>query len=254
MKIISWNVNGIRACYKKGLLDYLQTEKADILLVQELKSFAEQCPEMHYKQTGYHDVWNSAERPGYSGVGSFFRERPKVVTAGMGDESIDKEGRVHLIDLGPVYLINSYFPNGAMSEERHQFKMRYLDLFLEWMKRLDQEKPVVLAGDLNIAHTEIDIHDPVRLDGTSGFKPEERAWMDQLMQAGFIDAFRLFFPDATNRYSWWSYRAGARQRNKGWRIDYFVCSARLDKNLKSFEMPKDVLGSDHCPMVLELEI
>lgn len=252
-KVVSWNVNGIRACVKKGLLDFLKDEKPDVFLAQELKAFQDQCPEMANESSGYLDFWNSAERPGYSGVGSFFKEKPKSVQAGMGIEMFDREGRIHLTDLGSIYLINSYFPNGAASDERHFFKMRYLDRFLRWIKDLNQVKPVILAGDINIAHREQDIHDPVRLDGTSGFKPEEREWMDSLFSNGFIDAYRILYPDLEDQYSWWSYRAGARPRNKGWRIDYFILSEKLDREIKEVRMLKNIEGSDHCPIVLELK-
>jgi len=253
LKIVSWNVNGIRACLKKGLIDFLKDEKPDIVLIQEIKSFPEAVLELWPDLGGYSVVWNPAERPGYSGVASFLRD-PVPSQLGMQVEKFDREGRVIVSDFGDFYLINSYFPNGAASDERHFFKMEYLQKFASWMKELEKQKPVILAGDINIAHQALDIHDPVRLDGTSGFKPEEREWMDQFFASGFIDAYRVLYPDAKGQYSWWSYRAGARQRNKGWRIDYFILSEKLDRNIKQVRMEKDILGSDHCPVILELQL
>lgn len=251
MKIISWNVNGIRACVKKGLREYLQKEDPDVFLVQETKAFRDQCRDMHLENTGLHDYWNSAKRPGYSGVAAFSKSALEL-EGGMGDELIDREGRLQKIDCKDFWLINTYFPNGAASDERHHFKMRFLDLILKYLKKLDKKKPLILTGDLNIAHTELDIHDPVRLDGTSGFKPEEREWMDRLMDAGFVDAYRHFHPKKEDQYTWWSYRAASRQRNKGWRIDYFVVSERLAKSLKTINLHQKITGSDHCPLSLEI--
>lgn len=252
LKIISWNVNGIRACLKKGFAEFLESENPDVVLVQEIKSFPEAVQEVWPDFGGYKAVWNPAKRPGYSGVASFVRDSvPSHL--GMDIEKFDSEGRVIWSDFGDFYLINSYFPNGAASEERHYFKMDYLQKFHSWMKSLDQKKPVILAGDINIAHQAIDIHDPVRLDGTSGFMPEEREWMDQLFASGFIDAYRILYPDQKDQYSWWSYRAGARQRNKGWRIDYFILSERMDRQIREVKMKKEILGSDHCPVILELQ-
>lgn len=255
MKIVSWNVNGIRACFKKGLLEFVQKQKPDILCVQELKAFESQCSEILSSLAGYESLFHSAQKPGYSGVGSFVRST-KVVShqIGMGERSIDDEGRVIVSDLGTARLVNAYFPNGAASPERHAFKMRFLERFLSFLKAMKKEKPVILTGDVNIAHKAIDIHDPVRLDGTSGFMPEEREWMDRLLSEGFVDAYRLKHPKKADQYSWWSYRAGARQRNKGWRIDYFIISEDLIDRVQKIEMHQGQVGSDHCPLSLQIRL
>ncbi|TVQ79906.1 MAG: exodeoxyribonuclease III [Bradymonadales bacterium] len=253
MKILSWNVNGFRAACKKGLVQTLQDIKPDIAGIQELKAYREQCEDFSAASLDYREDWHSAERPGYSGVGLFWRGPESwKATSGMGLSEVDREGRVQILETEDLSLVNVYVPNGAASEERHFFKMEFLDQFLEWLRALDQKKPVVLFGDLNIAHREIDIHDPVRLDGTSGFKPEERDWVTKLLKAGFVDAFREKHPEARDEYSWWSYRAGARQRNKGWRIDYFVVSERIRNRIKRIEMAQQITGSDHCPLILEI--
>lgn len=254
MRILSWNVNGIRACAKKGLFDYLKTLQPDVAGFQELKAKKEQCSELSGELLGYAEAWHSAEKPGYSGVGLFWKDRDFQLKTGMGLPLVDSEGRVQTLDCGDFQLVNVYIPNGAASEARHLYKMQFLSDFLKFLKKLDKKKPLILFGDLNIAHKSIDIHDPVRLDGTSGFKPEERAWMDELEAAGFVDAFREVYPDDKERYSWWSYRAGARPRNKGWRIDYFWLSERLKSKIKKVEMDKEVLGSDHCPLVLDVQV
>lgn len=234
-------------------MDYLALEKPDFVCLQELKAFEDQAPDMHFENSGLNAVWHSAERPGYSGVGTFFPEDFGKHEIGMGDSSVDSEGRVIVSDLGDFYLINTYVPNGAASEERHLFKMRFMESFLELLKDLDKRKPVIWAGDVNIAHRSVDIHDPIRLDGTSGFKPEEREWMDSVEASGFRDAYRLLYPDARDQYSWWSYRAAARQRNKGWRIDYFIVSERLGPRINRVEMHQKVTGSDHCPLLIEID-
>lgn len=253
MKIISWNVNGVRACIKKGMWDYINEQAPDVFCLQELKAFEEQVTELWPEDSGFYEVWNSAEKPGYSGTGTYSADKLKS-QMGMGDKAIDKEGRVIQSDLGKAWLVNTYFPNGAASEERHQFKMRFLDKIIPYLKKLEKTKPVILTGDLNIAHTERDIHDPVRLDGTSGFMPEEREWMDKLVSKGFVDAWRDQHPETAEKYSWWSYRAGARQRNKGWRIDYFMLSEKLAKKVKSVEMHQDITGSDHCPLMMDIQL
>lgn len=249
---MSWNVNGVRACLKKGLAELIQKEKPDVFCLQELKAFEEQGREAWPDFGSYQAHWHAAEKPGYSGVGSFFREKPQSSKEGMGDPLIDREGRVIVSDLGEFFLVNAYFPNGAQSEERHFFKMDFLEKTIPFLKTLEKKKPVILTGDLNIAHKAIDIHDPVRLDGTSGFKPEERDWMDVLVKKGFVDAYRAVYPEKEDQYSWWSYRAGARQRNKGWRIDYFMLSESLADRIQKIEMKPQVLGSDHCPLILEI--
>lgn len=252
MKIISWNVNGLRACLKHGLLNYVEAEKPDVLCVQETKASVQQCPEMQPDSIGYSSQWHSAQKPGYSGVATFVKEAPESWSLGMGIGPYDQEGRVLISDWGSFRLLNLYLPNGAASEERHLFKMKFMKDFLQFSKKLDQEKPLVICGDVNIAHRAVDIHDPVRLDGTSGFMPEEREWMDDYLKAGFVDCFRLKYPEARDQYSWWSYRALSRPRNKGWRIDYFLISERWKDRVQDMRMDQKVKGSDHCPLVLEL--
>lgn len=252
MKIISWNVNGIRACSKKGLFDYLEKQKADVVCLQETKAMREQCDEIETELSRYEQSWHSAERPGYSGVANLYRQSPRSVRLGMGLSEVDREGRVLISDHEDFLVLNMYFPNGGSGEERHLFKMKFLSKILPFFKKLEKEKPLILTGDFNIAHKEIDIHDPVRLDGESGFKPEERAWMDDLVKAGFIDTFRHFAPEKADEYSWWSYRQGSRRRNKGWRIDYFFASPALLPRIKAMRMDQKIEGSDHCPLVLEI--
>ncbi len=251
-KIISWNVNGIRACAKNGLEDFLQKENPDIFCAQEVKAFEDQCTELWKDPKTYKKIWHPAERPGYSGVASFFKGQTPKSTVGMGDPTIDREGRILVHDLDSVTLVNTYFPNGGSGEPRHFFKMKFMKKFFKWLKELDKKSPVVLTGDINIAHREIDIHDPVRLVGTSGFKPEERQWMTELFENGFVDAFRYAHGDLKDQYSWWSYRQGARRRNKGWRIDYFIVSKRFVKKIQNIKMFTEVSGSDHCPLSLEI--
>lgn len=252
-KLITWNVNGIRACTSKTFYEFLDQESPDIVGIQEIKAQADQCGEICDKLRAYRQEWHSAERPGYSGVMNLFRVSPIKVRVGSGYEEIDREGRVLISDHDDFIFLNMYFPNGAASDERHEFKMAYLHKILKLFRKLDKEKPLVLAGDFNIAHKAIDIHDPVRLDGISGFKPEERAWMDDLVASGFVDAFRHLCPSAKDEYSWWSYRQLSRQRNKGWRIDYFFVSERIKNRILAFKMHQNILGSDHCPISLTLD-
>lgn len=233
-------------------MSYLAAQKPDFICLQELKAFEDQVPDMQTENSGLRGLWHSAERPGYSGVATLFPEEFGKHETGMGSSKIDAEGRVIVSDLSDFYLINTYVPNGAASDSRHEFKMNFMESFLEFLSDLDKKKPVIWTGDVNIAHKPVDIHDPVRLDGTSGFKPEERLWMDQVMQAGFRDVFREHHPSSEDNYSWWSYRAGARARNKGWRIDYFIVSERLLPKVKRIEMHQAVQGSDHCPLLLEI--
>lgn len=256
---MSWNVNGIRACSGKGLFDFVSKIKPDFVCLQEIKAMKEQCTQIQRSPFLPHEVWHSAERPGYSGVLTMASNENShglkwSTTIGMGHPLIDREGRVLITDLGRAFLLNMYFPNGAMSEERHQFKMEFLKKILKFFKKLDREKPLILTGDFNIAHQSIDIHDPIGLEGESGFKPEERAWMNELLGSGFVDTFRDKYPEAKDQYSWWSYLQAARRRNKGWRIDYFIVSERLKKQIKEIKMHQDVMGSDHCPLTFTVEL
>jgi exodeoxyribonuclease-3 len=253
VKLVTWNVNGVRACASKTLYQFLESENPDIMGLQEIKANVEQCAEIQSKLNNYRQEWHSAERPGYSGVMNLFRQTPKNIRVGCGMDHIDKEGRVLISDHDDFLFLNMYFPNGAASDERHEYKMAYLFKILKFFRKLDREKPLVLSGDFNIAHKAIDIHDPVRLDGTSGFKPEEREWMDDLVNSGFVDAYRHLHPNAKDQYSWWSYRQMARQRNKGWRIDYFFVSERIKNKIRDIKMHQSVGGSDHCPLSLVLD-
>ncbi len=253
MKIICWNINGIRACWKKGLEDYLQAEDPDIVCLQEIKAFKAQCGEISEALSRYEQVWQPAKRPGYSGTLTLTKPHLKADISYLGLPEYDDEGRGITSALKDFTLVNMYFPNGGSGEERHLFKMKYLEDILTFFRKLDKKSPLILTGDFNIAHRPIDIHDPVGLDGESGFKPEEREWMDKFVAAGFVDVFRYFFPDRAEEYSWWSYRQAARRRNKGWRIDYFFVSERLKSRLKSIRMDQQTMGSDHCPLVLEIE-
>lgn len=255
MKIVSWNVNGIRACLKKGLMDFLEMEEPDIFCVQETKAWREQV-EMTDQEFGFEgSLWSEAQKKGYSGTATFYLDEPQNITDKIGSEKFDTEGRFVVSDHGDFVLFNIYFPNGAASDERHFFKMDFLEMLYLHMKDLiDKGREVVVVGDYNIAHTEIDIHDPKRLNGTSGFKPEERAWMDKWFSLGFVDTFRDKNQNSTDHYTWWSYRAGARERNKGWRIDYISVTAGLKDKVKVAEISKDVFGSDHCPIMIELDL
>lgn len=252
MKIISWNVNGIRACSKKGLFSFLADHSPDVVCFQETKATRDQCNEIEGDLSAYVNLWHSAQRPGYSGVANLHRVSPISHQLGCGLEDVDSEGRILISEHEAFFLMNMYFPNGGSGEERHQFKMNFLEMVIPLFKRIERKKPLVLTGDFNIAHREIDVHDPIRLDGESGFKPEERAWMDHFVSQGFVDCFRLKHGDLKDQYSWWSYRQGARKRNKGWRIDYFFVSEDLAPKVKRCEMLQAVEGSDHCPLLLEI--
>lgn len=254
MKIISWNLNGIRACYKKGLSQFLTNEKPHIFCVQETKAHIEQV-EPEAQSLGYKNFyWSSAIRKGYSGVATFLNEDPKEVKKGWGQSQYDSEGRILWSQHENFDLYNIYFPNGGSGDERHAFKQQFLkDLNTHLKNELSIGKKIIVVGDYNVAHTEIDVYDPVRLSKESGFLPEEREWFDQFLQLGFIDTFRHFYPNEKSRYSWWSYRELARISNRGWRIDYICISKNLLPNLKAAQILDAVDGSDHCPVVAELE-
>lgn len=255
IKIISWNVNGIRACAKKGLQDFIKTEAPDIFCVQETKAHLEQV-EPEIKDLGYSEsVWSSAHRKGYSGVASFFKEPPIHVEKGIGISDYDNEGRIVWSTHKQFDLYNIYFPNGGSGDERHQFKQKFLqELNLHLKNQLSLGKNIILVGDYNVAHTEIDVYDPVRLSKESGFLPEERAWFQNFLDLGFIDTFRFFNPQVKNKYSWWSYRELARISNRGWRIDYICVSKGLQSKLISANIMDQTEGSDHCPVVAELNL
>lgn len=253
MKIITWNVNGIRACAKKGLQDFVDSEKPDILCLQETKAHLNQVELDLQKLKFPHSYWSSAQRKGYSGVATYVKEDVEFKD-GWGLDEYTKEGRIAWTAHKHFDLYNIYFPNGGSGEERHNFKQKFLqDLNAHLKKELQKGKKIIVVGDYNVAHAEIDVYDPVRLSKESGFLPEERKWMDSFLEMGFVDAFRKFNFGIKNRYSWWSYRELARISNRGWRIDYICVSKNLEENLKSAEILDNIEGSDHCPVVVELK-
>lgn len=255
MKIVSWNVNGIRACSKKGLLEFVDSEKPDVLCLQETKAHIEQVEES-LRTLGYAEgYWSSAQKKGYSGVATFLNQKPKSVAKGIDISAYDNEGRFVITDHGDFLLYNIYFPNGGSGEERHQFKQKFLkDLNAHLKAQLSKGREVIVVGDYNVAHKEVDVYDPVRLSKESGFLPEEREWFDQFLNLGFVDTFRKFHPEQKEKYSWWSYRELARISNRGWRIDYICISRGLEARIKSADILDHIEGSDHCPVVITLEI
>lgn len=254
IRVVSWNVNGIRAVEKKGFHDILDKLKPTIFCAQETKAHREQCGLTLQDNEKWVSYWSSAKRPGYSGVATFCREKPLDVQYGMGVEKFDNEGRIVLTKHPHFTVLNMYYPNGGSGAERQAFKMEFLDDALQFFKKLQSEgHKLVICGDYNIAHREIDIYDPIGNAEESGFLPEERKWMDKLLAAGFVDTFRHFYPNEKAAYTWWSYFSGARVANKGWRIDYICVSQSLVGNLKSATILPEVTGSDHCPVVAEFE-
>ena len=250
MKLISWNVNGLRACLTKGFLDFVQAEQPDILALQETKMQPEQ---VNFDLPGYQMYFNSAEKKGYSGTAVFLKEKPLGVTFGMGVEAHDHEGRVITAEYPGFYFVTVYTPNSQDGLRRLGYRMTWEDDFLAYLKGLDEKKPVVVCGDLNVAHEEIDIKNPKSNRMNAGFTDEERAKMTALLNSGFADTFRRLYPDARDRYSWWSYRFHARENNAGWRIDYFLVSERLMEKVQDSLILSDVYGSDHCPVALLTE-
>lgn len=255
MRIISYNVNGIRAAIKKGFIDWLKTDPADIICVQETKATKEDVDHEAFHALGYYNYWFSAQKKGYSGVAVFTKIKPDNVEYGNGHGPSDNEGRVIQLDFGDIRLINTYFPSGTSGDERQAFKYKWLDEYFKWLNQLKKKHPkLILCGDYNIAHNEIDIHDPKGNKKSSGFLPEEREWMTKFLGSGWIDTFREFHPEP-HRYSWWSQRfPSVRLNNKGWRIDYITVTEPLKKNLKDAEIYPDVKHSDHCPVYLELKL
>ncbi len=254
MKIVSWNVNGIRACLGKGLEDSARSFGADFLCLQETKASPDQVPLLpHPFLANQNTVWASAEKKGYSGTAIFTPHGKVPLENQMGIHKYDQEGRTTIAKLPDFTLVNLYIPNGAASDERHHFKMQYLKDLLRWLKELESTNPLVICGDYNIAHTEIDIHDPVRNKDSSGFRPEERHWFTEFLSAGFVDTFRHRYPNRRDAYSWWSFRQASRERNKGWRIDYVCVSKSLEKRILSADILPNIAGSDHCPVFLELK-
>lgn len=255
MRIITWNVNGIRALYKKNLIPFLERAGADILCLQETKAHPDQV-EKELQSLGYtYNYWSSAIKKGYSGVATFCHQEPLSVQTGIAIPEYESEGRFVITEHPRFLLYNIYFPNGGSGEERHLFKQTFLQRLLEHLRlQLSQGREIILVGDYNIAHKEVDVYDPVRLSKESGFLPEERQWMDQLFELGFIDTYRFFNRDTKEKYSWWSYRELARMHNRGWRIDYISVSKGLEKYLQSADIWDRVEGSDHCPVVLDINL
>ncbi|HLR37211.1 MAG TPA: exodeoxyribonuclease III [Chitinophagaceae bacterium] len=253
MRLITYNVNGIRAAIRKGFLDWLAGDPADIVCLQEVKAFKENIDYEVITKLGYHQYWFSAQKKGYSGVAVFTKEEPQKVFYGNGYEQSDYEGRVIRLDFKDFTLINAYFPSGTSGDLRQTYKYQWLDEFFDYVQPLIKEKKnVIVCGDYNICHKAIDIHDPVRNKKSSGFLPEERAWMDKWFSAGFLDSFRQF-NQAPHQYSWWSYRARARSKNKGWRLDYISASDALKNNLQGGKILSEIVHSDHCPVFLEFD-
>ncbi|EBF5139855.1 exodeoxyribonuclease III [Listeria monocytogenes] len=249
MKLISWNVNGLRAAVKKGFLEYFEEVDADIFCLQETKL---QEGQIELDLPAYKDYWNYAVKKGYSGTAIFTKVEPLSFQYGLGIPEHDTEGRVITLEFEEFFMVTVYTPNSQAELKRLDYRMTFEDAILEYVKNLDKTKPVVLCGDLNVAHEEIDLKNPKTNRKNAGFSDEERAKFSAFLDAGFIDSFRYFYPDLTDAYSWWSYRMNARARNTGWRIDYFVVSERLKDKLVDAKIHADVLGSDHCPVELEL--
>ena len=248
MRFISWNVNGLRACMGKGFAEFFAESGADIFAIQESKL---QEGQIDFAPEGYHAYWNYAEKKGYSGTAVFSKKEPLSVTYGIGVEEHDHEGRVITLEFGDFYFITCYTPNSQDELRRLEYRMRWEDDFLAYIRGLEKTKPVIFCGDLNVAHEEIDLKNPKTNHHNPGFTDEERAKFDALMDAGFIDTFRHFYPDR-EQYSWWSYRFHAREKNVGWRIDYFIASGSLAGRLADAEIFSDITGSDHCPVGLTI--
>lgn len=251
MKLISWNVNGLRACCEKGFKETFAQLDADIFCLQETKM---QAGQLDLTFEGYHDYWNYAEKKGYSGTAVFIRQEPLNVTYDMGIDEHDHEGRVITLEMPEFYLVTVYTPNSQDQLRRLDYRMTWEDCFRQYVKRLDEQKPVIICGDLNVAHEEIDLKNPKTNHMSAGFTDEERAKFSELLAAGFTDTFRHFNPDLAGVYSYWSYRFQARKKNAGWRIDYFVVSNRLMDRVAGADIHTDILGSDHCPVELTLNL
>ena len=254
MRIISYNVNGIRAAINKGFTDWLQTNPAEIICLQETKAMKENVDFEKIESLGYHTYWFSAQKKGYSGVAIFTKIKPTKIEYGHKLEQSDFEGRVLRVDFGNLTLINAYFPSGTSGDERQTYKYKWLDEFFDYLQELRKIRPkLIVVGDYNIAHTELDIHDPKGNKKSSGFLPEERAWMDKFLQQDWVDTFREIHPETTGGYSWWSQRfPTVRMQNKGWRIDYICITKNLQKQLKDARIYPDIKHSDHCPVYIEL--
>ncbi|MGN0165482.1 MAG: exodeoxyribonuclease III [Lachnospiraceae bacterium] len=250
-KMISWNVNGLRACITKGFLDFFNEESPDFMCVQETKLSAGQ---IELDLPGYYQYWNYAEKKGYSGTAIFTKHEPLNVVYGMGIDEHDHEGRLITLEYENFYLIDGYIPNAQNELKRIDYRMKWEDDFRNYISELSAKKPVVYCGDLNVAHNEIDLKNPKTNRGNAGFSDEERGQFTNLLNAGFVDSFRYLYPELEGAYTWWSYRMKAREKDVGWRIDYFVVSERIKENIKGFIIHKNVMGSDHCPVELNIEL
>lgn len=249
MKLISWNVNGLRACLDKGFMDFFKEAEADVFCLQEIKLSAGQ---LDLELPGYHQYWNYAEKKGYSGTAIFSRQEPLNVAYGIGVPEHDHEGRVIAAEYPEYYVVTVYTPNSQRELTRLDYRIEWEAAFLAYLKKLEERKPVIFCGDLNVAHREIDLKNPKSNRHNAGFTDEERACFTKVLENGFVDTFRHFYPDLEGAYSWWSYMAQSRARNIGWRIDYFVCSEALRDRLRDAKIHARVMGSDHCPVELEL--
>ena len=251
MRLISWNVNGVRACLGKGFQDVFHAQDADIFCLQETKM---QPGQAQVDCEGYEEYWYSAEKKGYSGTALFTKKKPLHVVCGMGKDEHDHEGRLITAEYEDFFLVTCYTPNSQNELKRLDYRMQWEDDFRDYVNELDAVKPVIICGDLNVAHEEIDLKNPKTNRGNAGFSDEERAKMTELLASGFTDSFRYLYPDVTGAYSWWSYRFKARQNNAGWRIDYFLVSNRIADKIKKAEILTDIMGSDHCPVALEIDL
>lgn len=251
MKLISWNVNGIRACVQKGFLDFMKEIDADIFCIQESKL---QAGQIELDTPGYEQYWNYAVKKGYSGTAIFTRKEPISVTYGMGIEEHDQEGRLITLEFDQFYMVTVYTPNSQNELARLDYRMRWEEDFLHYLKELEKRKPVVFCGDFNVAHKEIDLKNPKTNRKNAGFTDEEREKFSILLDSGFVDTYRYFYPDQEGVYSWWSYRFQARKKNAGWRIDYFCVSESLKEKLKDAKIHTEILGSDHCPVELDIDL
>ena len=249
MKFISWNVNGLRACVQKGFADFFAAADADLFCLQETKL---QAGQIDLPLPGYHSFWNYAQKKGYSGTAVFAKQAPLSVTYGMDIPELDTEGRLITLEYPEFYLVTCYTPNAQQGLARIDHRLKWEDAFREYLQGLDRVKPVIVCGDLNVAHQEIDLKNPGPNRRNPGFTDEEREKMTKLLDSGFVDTFRALYPDRTGAYSWWSYRGRARENNTGWRIDYFIVSERLRSRIRGADIWSEVQGSDHCPVVLEL--
>lgn len=251
MKLISWNVNGLRACLSKGFMDFFNDEKADCFCLQETKLQADQ---VEMDLPGYWEYWNYAEKKGYSGTAIFSKTEPLSVSYGVGVEELDTEGRLITLEFDNFYLVTCYTPNAQRGLARLSHRMEWDAAFRGYLNKLDEQKPVIVCGDLNVAHKEIDLKNPSSNRGNAGFSDEERESFSMLLSSGFTDSFRYLYPDTTGAYTWWSYMFKARQNNAGWRIDYFLVSNRIADKITATPIYSDILGSDHCPVGLEIDL